>query len=118
MADLLVFSLYCISSVIRWSFSFQSRCLFKTDLDFLGLLRKGKDARLRSAVGSVSDSRARGPGFDTQSGHILSFLLLLVQEVQLSVTAGNTLEGDVSDVIALDQLTSPFSPLKATRMSP
>ena len=29
-----------------------------------------------------------------------------------------TLEGDVSDVIALDQLTSPFSPRKATRMSP
>ena len=32
--------------------------------------------------------------------------------------AGNTLEGDVSDIIALDQLTSPFSPRKATRMSP
>ena len=32
--------------------------------------------------------------------------------------AGNTLEGDVSDVIALDQLTSPISPRKATRMSP
>ena len=31
---------------------------------------------------------------------------------------GNTLEGDVSDVIALHQLTSPFSPRKATRMSP
>ena len=31
---------------------------------------------------------------------------------------GNTLEGDVSDVIALDQLTSPFSPRKATKMSP
>ena len=26
-----------------------------------------------SAVGSASDSRARGPGFDTRSGHILSF---------------------------------------------
>ena len=33
-------------------------------------------------------------------------------------TSGNTLEGDVSDVIALDQLTSPFSPQKATKMSP
>ena len=32
--------------------------------------------------------------------------------------SGNTLEGDVSEVIALDQLTSPFSPRKATRMSP
>ena len=34
------------------------------------------------------------------------------------VYPGNTLEGDVSDVIALDQLTSPFSPRKATKMSP
>ena len=35
---------------------------------------------------SASDSRARGPGFDTRSGHILSFLLSLIQEGQLSVT--------------------------------
>ena len=28
----------------------------------------------------------RGPGFDTRSGHILSFLLPLFQEGQLSVT--------------------------------
>ena len=28
----------------------------------------------------------RGPGFDTRSGHILSFLLSLFQEGQLSVT--------------------------------
>ena len=40
----------------------------------------------RGAVGSVSDSRARCPGFDTRSGHILLFLLLLIQEGQLSVT--------------------------------
>ena len=40
----------------------------------------------RSAVGSASYSRARGPGFDTQSGHILSFLLPLIQEGRLSVT--------------------------------
>ena len=40
----------------------------------------------RSAVGSASDSRGRGHGFDTRSGHILSFLLLLIQEGQLSVT--------------------------------
>ena len=32
-----------------------------------GLVR----ARLHSTVGRASDSRARGPGFDTQSGHIL-----------------------------------------------
>ena len=31
-------------------------------------------------------TRARGPGFDTRSGHILSFLLPLIQEGQLSVT--------------------------------
>ena len=28
----------------------------------------------------------RGPGFDTRSGHILSFLFPLIQEGQLSVT--------------------------------
>ena len=43
----------------------------------------------RSAVDSASDSRARGPGFDTRSGHILSFLLRLVQEGQLSFTSGS-----------------------------
>ena len=40
----------------------------------------------RSALGSASDLRARGPGFDTRSVHILSFLLPLIQEGQLSVT--------------------------------
>ena len=38
------------------------------------------------AVGSTSESRTRGPGFDTRSGNILSFLLPLIQERQLSVT--------------------------------
>ena len=38
------------------------------------------------AVGRASDSRARGPGFDTWSGHILSFLRPLIQGGQLSVT--------------------------------
>ena len=34
------------------------------------------------------DSLVRGPGFDTLSGniHVLSFLLLLIQDGQLSVT--------------------------------
>ena len=32
------------------------------------------------------DSEVRGPGFDTRSGNILSFLLPLFQEGQLSVT--------------------------------
>ena len=36
--------------------------------------------------GSISDSRARGLGFDTRSSHILSFLHPLIQEGQLSVT--------------------------------
>ena len=37
----------------------------------------------RRVVGSASDSKGRGPGFDSQSGHILSFLLPLIQEGQL-----------------------------------
>ena len=45
------------------------------------LLRPG-----RIAQSVASDSKARGPGFDTRSGHILSFLLPLIQEGQLSVT--------------------------------
>ena len=40
----------------------------------------------RSAIGRVPDSLVRGPGFDTRSGNILSFLLPLFQEGQLSVT--------------------------------
>ena len=45
-----------------------------------------RQAGSRSAFGSVSDSRARGPGFDIRSGNIFSFLLPLIQEGQLSVT--------------------------------
>ena len=41
-----------------------------------------------SAVGGQR-SRARGPVFDTRSGHILSFLFPLIQEGQLSVTGGS-----------------------------
>ena len=52
----------------------------KTDALFL------HEAGSRSAVGSASYSRARGPGFDTRSDHILSCLLSLIQEGQLSVT--------------------------------
>ena len=40
----------------------------------------------RSAVGRAPNSYVRGPGFDTRPGHILSFLLPLIQEGQLSVT--------------------------------
>ena len=34
-------------------------------------------------------SRQSGPGFDTRSGHILPFVLPLIQEGQLSVTGEN-----------------------------
>ena len=44
------------------------------------------EAGLCSAVGSVSDSRATGFGFDTWLGYILPILLPLIQEGQLSVT--------------------------------
>ena len=40
----------------------------------------------RSAIGRAPDSYVRGPGFDTRSGNILSFLLPLFQEGQLSGT--------------------------------
>ena len=38
-----------------------------------------------STTCSVSDSRARGPRFNTQPGHLLLFLLLHIQEGPLSV---------------------------------
>ena len=40
----------------------------------------------RSAIGRAPDLQVRGPGFDTRSGNVLSFLLPLFQEGQLSVT--------------------------------
>ena len=43
-------------------------------------------AGLHGAIGRAPDSSVRGPGFDTRSGNILSFLLPLFQEGQLSVT--------------------------------
>ena len=43
-------------------------------------------ARPRSAISRAPDSKVRGPRFDTRSGNILSFLLPLFQEGQLSVT--------------------------------
>ena len=41
---------------------------------------------LCSAVGSMSDSLARGPVFHTRSSHMLSFPLPLIQEGPLSIT--------------------------------
>ena len=38
------------------------------------------------AIGRAPGSLVMGPGFDTRSGNILSFLLPLFQEGQLSVT--------------------------------
>ena len=49
-----------------------------------GVTKSG--ARSCSSVVSASDSRARGPRFKIWSGHILSFLLPLIQEEQLSAT--------------------------------
>ena len=43
-------------------------------------------ARPRSTLSRAPDSQVRGPGYDTRSGNILSFLLPLFQEGQLSVT--------------------------------
>ena len=39
-----------------------------------------------SAVDRAPDSKVRGPGFDSRSGHTLSFLLPLIQDGQLLVT--------------------------------
>ena len=40
----------------------------------------------RSAVGRAPDSYVRGPGLDARSSQILSFLLPLIQERQLSAS--------------------------------
>ena len=42
--------------------------------------------RVAQSVGHLTLKSGRGPRFDTRSGHILSFLLPLIQEGQLSVT--------------------------------
>ena len=55
-------------------------------LRYLRSVFLGQFAGPHSAVCSASNSGARGPGFDTWSGHILSFILPLIQEGQLSVT--------------------------------
>ena len=65
-----------------------------------------KQAWPRSAVGRAPDSRARGPGFDTRSGHIHSFLIPLIQEGQLSVT-------DVSMCILVNRLGGLNLPRKS-----
>ena len=44
----------------------------------------------RSAIGRVPDTEVRGLGFDTRSGHILTFLLPLFQEGHLSATGEST----------------------------
>ena len=58
-------------------------------------IRKKFDQLLRYEPGQLdydlnphpaSDSRARSPVFDTRSGHIISFVLPLIQDRQLTVT--------------------------------
>ena len=56
--------------------------LSRSKLDFLINI-----AGPHSAIGRAPDSQVRGPGFDTQSGNILSFLFPLFQEGHLSVPA-------------------------------
>ena len=65
----------------------------KLDIAALALIISFIYAGPRSAVGKAPDSYVRGPGFDTRSGHILSFLLPLIQEGQLSVTGESTVKG-------------------------
>ena len=73
-----------------------ARFLFKQGSDFLfeisGYITEVEITRVdctflpfpsRSAIGGASHSRARGPGFDTRSGHILSFLFPLIQKGKL-----------------------------------
>ena len=62
--------------------SYEHRCKVLTEEYVLHLPSAGP----RSAIGRAPDSEVRGPGFDTRSGNILSFLLPLFQEGQLSVT--------------------------------
>ena len=57
-----------------------------TETLLLQNLNYPKPAGPGSAIGRASDSLVRGPGFDTRSGNILSFLLPLFQEGQLSIT--------------------------------
>ena len=42
--------------------------------------------RVAQSVASLTKKQTRGIGFDIRSGHILSFLLPLIQEGQSSVT--------------------------------
>ena len=49
------------------------------------LLLKHWPGHVALSVGHLT-CKSRGQGFDTRSGHILSFLLPLIQEGQLSVT--------------------------------
>ena len=80
VAPCLLFTLYCLL------------CTDFCDIDFAIAHARACahcipiTARPRSAVGRAPDSQVRGPGFDTRSGYILSFLLPLFQEGQLSVT--------------------------------
>ena len=68
-----------IWKIVRNSFKLAIR-------DMYNVLRVFVCAVPRSAVGRAPDSYVRGTGFDTMFGHILSFLLPLIQAGQLSVT--------------------------------
>ena len=53
---------------------------FETNSSFKANSYSTSAAGPRSDVGSASGSKARGPGFDPRSGHILSFPAALIQE--------------------------------------
>ena len=63
-----------------------NNCQFVSSVLYYILYDCRNEAGPRSAIGRAPDSQVRGPGFDTRSGNILSFLLPLFQEGQLSVT--------------------------------
>ena len=56
------------------------------NVDIIGTLFLDFRKAFNLVAGSASASRAIGPGFNTRSGHILSFLRPLIQEGQLAVT--------------------------------
>ena len=62
----------CFKSFPIWSFHIKLLALFS------------RPGRIAQSVGHLT--RKSGPGFDTRSGHILSFLFPLFQEGPLSVT--------------------------------
>ena len=77
-----------------WNYRAEDRVLHVSDDNFDKF-----SARLHSTFGRASDSRSRGPGFDTWSSHLLSFPLF---KEQLSVSGisirVHTRQGNVREI--------------------